>query len=110
MQKDVTYHRSAIQYNDALAVIAEEQAELVEHPEVKKWCRSVGRQHRFHSKRHRSALAKLEKSTSESDEQNDDNIEAQVTTLVPTDVAVEVATLEPAQIEVDIDLSGEKES
>lgn len=64
MPKDSTYHRSAIQYNEALAVVAEEQADLVEDPEVKKWCRSVGKQHRFHAKRHRSALAKLEQSDS----------------------------------------------
>lgn len=61
MPKDSTYHRSAIQYNEALAVVAEEQADLVEDPEVKKWCRSVGKQHRFHAKRHRSALAKLDR-------------------------------------------------
>ena len=59
MQKNVSYHESAIQYNEQLALEAEKQEQLVEHSEVKKWCRSVARQHRFHEKRHRSALAKM---------------------------------------------------
>lgn len=61
MQKDKTYHQSAIEYNDALAVAAEEQAEKVEHPVIKKWCTSVAKQHRFHSKRHARALEKLQR-------------------------------------------------
>jgi hypothetical protein len=59
MQKNVSYHESAIQYNEELALEAEKQEQLVEHPEVKKWCRSVARQHRFHEKRHRASLAKM---------------------------------------------------
>lgn len=59
MQKNVSYHESAIQYNEQLALEAEKQEQLVEHPEVKKWCRSVARQHRFHEKRHRASLAKM---------------------------------------------------
>ena len=61
MQKDISYHSSAVQYNEGLAEAAEKLAETVEHPEVKKWCKSVGKQHRFHAKRHAAALAKLEK-------------------------------------------------
>lgn len=89
MQKDLTYHLSAIEYNDALAVVAEETADKVEHPEVKKWCRSVAKQHRFHAKRHRSALAKLEQG--EGDEiKQEVHVEAQVAELVPATVEVEV--------------------
>lgn len=61
MQDKSSYHRSAVQYNEALAAAAETQAEIVEHPEVKKWCRAIGKQHRFHAKRHKSALAKIER-------------------------------------------------
>lgn len=59
MQKDQAYHESAIQYNEGLAEFAEELAPKLEHAEVRKWCTSVGKQHRFHAKRHRSALNKL---------------------------------------------------
>lgn len=78
MQKNVSYHESAIQYNEELAKEAEKQERLVEHPEVKKWCRSVARQHRFHEKRHRSALAKMLKvqAAAEAGELTETEIEA----------------------------------
>lgn len=59
MQKTPAYHEAAIQYNEGLAEAAEDLAPSIEHDEVKKWCVSVGKQHRFHAKRHRSALNKL---------------------------------------------------
>lgn len=59
MEKDATYHRSAVQYNEGLAQAAEALAKTLEHPEIKKWCVSVGKQHRFHAKRHKSALEKI---------------------------------------------------
>ena len=59
MKKDESYHESAITYNEDLAIVAEELAEVVPHPIVKKWCRAVAKQHRFHEKRHRAALDKL---------------------------------------------------
>jgi hypothetical protein len=59
MQKDQTYHESAIKYNEGLAEFAETLAPTLEHEEVRKWCTAVGKQHRFHAKRHRSALNKL---------------------------------------------------
>lgn len=59
MQKDQAYHKAAIIYNEKLAECAEELAPTLEHEEVKKWCTSVGKQHRFHAKRHRLALNKL---------------------------------------------------
>lgn len=62
MQKDASYHKSAIQYNEELAEKAEELAEKVEHEEVQRWSRSVAKQHRFHAGRHKKALAKLESS------------------------------------------------
>ena len=59
MQKDQTYHESAIKYNEGLAEFAENLAPTLEHEEVRRWCVAVGKQHRFHAKRHRSALNKL---------------------------------------------------
>lgn len=112
--KDVTYHRSAILYNEELAARAEALVDEVEDPEVKKWCRSVGKQHRFHAKRHQSALTKLEnelgsqeKAVEASSSESDVNVEAQVAVLEPSDVPVEAVTLAPAEVEVDVDLSKE---
>ncbi len=65
MEKDSTYYSSAIQYNEILAEAAEGAAGVVEHPEIQKWCIAVGRQHRFHAKRHTMALAKLEEGQSQ---------------------------------------------
>lgn len=96
MQKDLSYHQSAIQYNDMLAAASEEAAEKVEHPEVQKWCRSVAKQHRFHAKRHRSSLAKMERD--EQDGTNEVNIDAKVAELVP------------ATVEVEVDLDEQKEN
>ena len=59
MQKDQAYHEAAIAYNDAIAEVAEEVAPTLGHPEVQRWCTAVGKQHRFHSKRHQSALNKI---------------------------------------------------
>ncbi len=78
MQKDKTYHQSAIEYNDALAVAAEEQAEKVEHPVIKKWCTSVAKQHRFHSKRHARALEKLKNEESQAVESSTDKTAMEV--------------------------------
>jgi hypothetical protein len=60
MQDKEVYHASAVQYNEGLALAAEEQANLVQDPVVKKWCRAIAKQHRFHLKRHRAALARLQ--------------------------------------------------
>lgn len=59
MQKTPAYHESAIAYNEGLAEAAEKLAPTLEHEEPRKWCIAVGKQHRFHAKRHRSALSKL---------------------------------------------------
>lgn len=60
MLKDVSYHESAVRYNEELQVYAEKVAETLEHPEIKKWCLSVARQHKFHAGRHKKALQKLQ--------------------------------------------------
>ena len=60
MEKDSTYHYSAVRYNEGLAEAAERLAETLEHPEIQKWCRGVGKQHRFHAKRHKAALSKMD--------------------------------------------------
>ena len=59
MARNPAYHQSAIIYNERLAEAAEELAPTIEDEEVRKSCTSVGKQHRFHAKRHRSALNKL---------------------------------------------------
>jgi hypothetical protein len=59
MQKDQGYHESAIAYNEGLAEFAENLVPSLKNEEVKRWCTAVGKQHRFHAKRHRSALNKL---------------------------------------------------
>lgn len=59
MQKTEAYHEAAIKYNEGLAEAAEALAPSLEHEEPKKWCIAVGKQHRFHAKRHKSALEKL---------------------------------------------------
>lgn len=60
MQKDASYHKAAIQYNEDLADFAEALAEKLEHAEVARWSRAVSKQHKFHAGRHKKALAKLE--------------------------------------------------
>lgn len=60
MQKDASYHKAAIQYNEELASFAADLSKKVDHDEVSKWCMSVSRQHEFHAGRHKKALAKLE--------------------------------------------------
>lgn len=59
MYKDVSYHTSAVAYNEGLAETAESLVEKVDHPEIKRWCAAVGKQHRFHAKRHQAALDRL---------------------------------------------------
>lgn len=59
MQDKQSYHKSAVEYNEGLAVSADALAETVENDEVKRWCRAVAKQHRFHAKRHNAALMKL---------------------------------------------------
>lgn len=59
MQKDQSYHEAAIAYNEGLAEFAENLAPTLGHEEVRKWCTAVGKQHRFHAKRHQSALNKI---------------------------------------------------
>ena len=57
--KDVTYHASAVKYNEVMAEAAEKLVDSVPHPLIKKWCASVGKQHRYHAKKHQSALDRL---------------------------------------------------
>ena len=57
--KDETYHKSAVFYNEEMAKAAENLAENVEHPIIQKWCRAVGKQHRYHEKKHRNALDRM---------------------------------------------------
>lgn len=110
MKGTTDYHRSAIRYNEALAAAAEglENDPEITDEEVSKWGRGVGKQHRFHAKRHKAALAKLERAEQQNDDsQSGENVEAQVATLEPADIPVEVATLSPAEVEVDVDLTKE---
>jgi len=58
--KDRSYHESAVRYNEGLYEFATELAESIEHPEPKRWCLAVAKQHKFHLGRHQRALRKLE--------------------------------------------------
>jgi hypothetical protein len=60
MQKDISYHQSAIQYNEELADFAEDLSKRLENAEVAKWAQSVSKQHRFHAGRHKKSLANIE--------------------------------------------------
>lgn len=60
MQDREIYHASAVEYNETLAVAAEKLTESVADPTVKKWCRGIAKLHRYHLKRHRAALAKIQ--------------------------------------------------
>lgn len=65
MQKDRSYHKAAIHYNEELASFAEKLAERVDHSVVSRWPRAVAKQHRVHAARHKKALARLEKKDQE---------------------------------------------
>lgn len=101
MQKDQAYHESAIAYNEGLAEFAENLVPTLEHEEVKRWCTAVGKQHRFHAKRHRSALNKLLL------KQAAPPVEALADGLdVPEPVEDEVVSVESADNEVEEILEG----
>lgn len=61
MDHDASYYRDAVRYNEVLAEAAEGVATQLVDPTIKKWATGVGKQHRWHEKRHRGALAKLER-------------------------------------------------
>lgn len=58
--KDENYHIQAIEYNEKLAVYAKRLGEQLEHPEIKRWCKAVEKQHRYHLKRHKTSLRRLQ--------------------------------------------------
>ena len=62
MPKDASYHTAAIRYNEELAVFAEGLAKQLENDEIKRWARSVSRQHKLHAGHHRKALKRLKNS------------------------------------------------
>lgn len=62
MPKDASYHKAAIRYNEELAVFAENLSKKLENDEIKRWCRSVSRQHKVHAGHHRKALKRLKNS------------------------------------------------
>ena len=58
--KSETYHLNAIKYNETFAECAEALFHEIEDPEVKRWVKSIGHQHRYHANRHKSSLKKLQ--------------------------------------------------
>jgi hypothetical protein len=62
MPKDASYHKAAIRYNEELAVFAENLAKKLDNDEIKRWARSVSRQHKLHAGHHRKALKRLKNS------------------------------------------------
>lgn len=71
MQKDATYYRSAIQYNEELSDFARGLADRLENPEVARWARSVSKQHKFHARLHKKSLARVENNYDHDDEETD---------------------------------------
>lgn len=65
MPKDASYHEAAIRYNEEIAAFAEDLSERLEHEEVARWSKAVGKQHRFHGGRHKRALNKIRQSEME---------------------------------------------
>lgn len=59
MEKDATYHESAIQYNEELADFANKLSKRLKHEEIARWSRAVAKQHNFHAARHKRALRKV---------------------------------------------------
>lgn len=59
MLKDRNYHEAAVQYNEELAIFAEKLADKLKNDEIRRWCLSVAKQHRFHAGRHHRALNKM---------------------------------------------------
>lgn len=84
MQRTASYHRAAIQYNEKLAEYAGDLAEKLEHEEVRRWCRSVSKQHVFHARRHQRALDRIENKKSK-----DNGAEASEVSPEPTSPPVE---------------------
>lgn len=60
MQDKAIYHASAVEYNTKFGDLAADLAECLEDPQVKKWCLSIAKQHRYHQARHQRALDKLQ--------------------------------------------------
>lgn len=77
IQKDASYHASAVRYNEGLAVAAEAISKEVEHEEVAKWSRSVAKQHRFHENRHRKALGKIEAAAADHAKRNPNDVKTE---------------------------------
>lgn len=61
--------RDGVHYNRTVAEAAEAVAEEIEHPEIKAWATSIGKQHRFHEKRFQGALDRLDKTQDENSEE-----------------------------------------
>lgn len=62
--------RDGVHYNRTVAEAAEAVAEEIEHPEIKAWATSVGKQHRFHEQRFQGTLDRLDKKQDESSEES----------------------------------------
>jgi rubrerythrin len=60
MEKDASYHKSAIQFNEELADFARELAQKLENEEVRRWARVTSKQHRYHANKHKKSLARIE--------------------------------------------------
>lgn len=92
MQKDQAYHEAAITYNEGLATCAEQLVETLGHEEVQRWSKAVAKQHRFHAKRHQSALDKL-KAQAEEPEKIDLSAAGQTEPLATIEVSDETTEI-----------------
>jgi hypothetical protein len=92
MQKNQAYHEACIEYNEGIADAAEKLAPTLGHEEPQRWCRSVAKQHRFHAKRHQSALDKL-KAQAEDPEKMDLSVAGETEPLATIEVSDETTEI-----------------
>lgn len=67
MPRDVAYHEAAIKYNKGMRARARELAKEVGHPDVKRWCRAIAKQHDEHILKHERSLRFLRKQKAKND-------------------------------------------
>ena len=102
----VEYHEAAIDYNEKMAETAEGLVDTVEHDVIKRWCTSIGKQHRYHANLHRRALnrlkAKLAKDKDAGSPSEAESTEEQLpfSAEIKLDADVSKDEPEPAKVEV----------
>jgi hypothetical protein len=105
MQKDASYHESAIRYNEEIAKFAEDLEPTLEHDEVKRWSRAVAKQHRFHAGRHKKALNKLQSSDQDNEVEDAPEPGPVVDDIDPVGTNPEMVETDVEAVQEDLDQS-----